>query len=358
MNLNTEICRLFHIEYPIIQAGMAGGVTTPELVAAVSNAGGLGVLGAGYLTPETMNEEIQKVRALTNKPFAVNIFKVEMAASDRRTRLMHENYQSVYEELDLVIEKEEEITAADYYKEQFDLLVKEEVPIISTTFGVPSADEIERAHSKGILVMTMITTVKEALEAEQAGVNVVVAQGSEAGGHRGTFDVSESPQGALVGTMALVPQVVDRVSIPVIAAGGIMDGRGLVASLALGAEGVQLGSRFLHTFESGTDNEYKKALVEGTEDSTIITSCFSGRPARAIQNPFTDFHLKQQIKPLDYPIQNLVTNRIRKAAKEKGKREYLSLWAGQGIGFIKAGQTAEEVIVEMMEQARRMLERA
>ena len=144
---------------------------------------------------------------------------------------------------------------------------------------------------------------------------------------------------------------------PVIAAGAIMDGRGLVASLALGAQGVQLGSRFLHAAESGTDTEYKKALVEAKEDSTIITSCFSGRPARAIKNRFTDFHLEHQINPLEYPIQNLVTNPIRKAAKEKGKREYLSLWAGQGTRLMKADQRAGEVIEEIMDQARTVWKR-
>ncbi len=353
MNLNTEICSLFNIDYPIVQAGMAGGVTTPELVAAVSNAGGLGTIGAGYMTPDTMKEAIQKVRALTNKPFAVNIFKVKMATSDNRTKAIQKKYQPIYEDLELVA-TEENVTATDYYKEQFHLLVKEEVPIISTTFGLPTADEIRLAQTKGIKIITMVTTVEEALEAEQAGVDAVVAQGSEAGGHRGTFELN-SPQGSLVGTMALVPQVVDRVNIPVIAAGGIMDGRGLVASHVLGAQGVQLGSRFLNAIESGANQEYKNALINSTEDSTMITSCFSGRPARAIKNKFIDFHLQHHIKPLDYPIQNQVTNRIRRAAQEQGKSEYLSLWAGQGIRLVKNGLTAEETISEIIDQSREIL---
>ncbi len=226
--------------------------------------------------------------------------------------------------------------------------------MISATFGIPDLDEIELAHANGIKVMTIILTVEEALTAERAGVDIVVAQGSEAGGHRGTFTISDS-QGSLIGTMALVPQVVDQVQIPVIAAGGIMDGRGLAASLMLGAKGVQLGSRFLTVAESGADREYKQALLDSTEDSTIITTCFSGRPARAIKNEFINFHLEKQIQPLAYPIQNQVTSEIRQAAKHLGNRGYLSLWAGQGIRLMKDGQTAEKTVHEIIGQAKSLL---
>jgi nitronate monooxygenase len=202
MNLKTEICSLLNIDYPIIQAGMAGEITTPELVAAVSNAGGLGVIGAGYMTPEAMKEAITKVRSLTVKPFAVNIFIVNMAKSDNRTKEVKEKYKPIYENLHLV-PTEEDVLATDYYKEQFSVLVEEKVPVISTTFGLPSREEIDRAHTRGIKLITMITTVLEAMDAEKAGVDVLVAQGSEAGGHRGTFDVSENQEGSLVGTMEL-----------------------------------------------------------------------------------------------------------------------------------------------------------
>jgi nitronate monooxygenase len=320
----------------------------------VSNAGGLGVIGAGYMTPEAMKEAITKVRSLTVKPFAVNIFIVNMAKSDNRTKEVKEKYKPIYENLHLV-PTEEDVLATDYYKEQFSVLVEEKVPVISTTFGLPSREEIDRAHTRGIKLITMITTVLEAMDAEKAGVDVLVAQGSEAGGHRGTFDVSENQEGSLVGTMALVPQVVDHVNLPVIATGGIMDGRGLVASLALGAQGIQLGSRFLNVAESGADQAYQKALKESTENSTTITNTFSGRPARAIKNRFVEFHLQQNLKALEYPIQNQVTSSLRNAAKQQGKSEYMSLWAGQGIRLMKDGQTAQDVVCEIMDQANEIL---
>ncbi|WP_261132078.1 nitronate monooxygenase family protein [Bacillus sp. Marseille-Q3570] len=349
MNMKTEICSLFKIDYPIVQAGMAGGITTSELVAAVSEAGGLGTLGAGYLTPETTRNAIMEIRTRTDRPFAVNLFKVEMLQEDDRTASVQQQLLPIYEDLDITPSTQKHVVT-DYYEEQFDILIEEKVPVITTTFGVPTDVQVKRAHQHGINLVTMVTTVKEAIEAEEAGVDAVVAQGGEAGGHRGTFDVKNG-KGAAIGTFALIPQVVDHVSIPVIAAGGIMDGRGLVAARALGAEGIQLGTRFLNATESGTDFAYKKALLESDEESTELTAAFSGRPARAIRNQFVDFLQSNRIEPLNYPIQNLLTKEIRAAAKQQGKPGYMSLWSGQGNRLIKEGQTAEEIIKEIMDQA-------
>ncbi|MGP4080748.1 NAD(P)H-dependent flavin oxidoreductase [Pseudalkalibacillus sp. R45] len=349
MNLKTEICSLFEIEFPIVQAGMAGGITTPELVAAVSEAGGLGTLGAGYLTPEATRNAIKEIRARTDRPFAVNLFKVEMQQEDDRTASVQQQLLPIYEDLD-IIPSTQKHAVTDYYEKQFAILIEEKVPVISTTFEVPTEEQIQLAHEHELKMVTMVTTVNEAMQSEKAGVDVVVAQGGEAGGHRGTFDVKNG-EGAAIGTFALIPQVVDHVSIPVIAAGGIMDGRGLVAARALGAEGIQLGTRFLNAVESGTDPAYKKALLESDEESTELTAAFSGRPARAIRNQFMDFLQSNKIQPLNYPIQNLLTKEIRAAAKQHGKPEYMSLWSGQGNRLIKDGQTAEEIIKEIMDQA-------
>ncbi|WP_221563342.1 nitronate monooxygenase family protein [Alkalihalobacillus sp. TS-13] len=351
MNLQTEICSLFEIDYPIVQAGMAGGITTPELVAAVSEAGGLGTLGAGYLTPEVTRNAIREIRSCTDCPFAVNLFKVDMQQEDQRTASVQQRLLPIYEELDIT-PSTQKLVVTDNYEEQFDILIEERVPVISTTFGVPTDDQVKRAHHHGIKLMTMVTTVKEAVQAEKAGVDAVVAQGGEAGGHRGTFEVKNG-RGAAIGTFALIPQVVDHVSIPVIAAGGIMDGRGLVAARALGAEGIQLGTRFLNAVESGTDPVYKKALHESDEESTELTTAFSGRPARAIRNRFVDFLQSNRIEPLSYPIQNLLTKEIRAAAKQQGKPEYMSLWSGQGNRLIKDGQTAEEIIKKIITEAEK-----
>ncbi|KMJ59486.1 hypothetical protein AB685_00985 [Bacillus sp. LL01] len=354
MKLKTPICSMLNIDFPVIQAGMAGGVTTPELVAAVSEAGGLGMIGAGYMTPEELKVSIDKVRSLTDKTFGVNIFKVAMAASDSRTSALQEKYIPIYEELDIIPGKDP-LLSKNYYHEQFDLLIDEMVPVISTTFGIPGKQEVNSLKEKNIILMTMVTSVQEALEAQSAGVHILVAQGSEAGGHRGTFHINDG-QGVLVGTMALIPQVVDAVQVPVVAAGGIMDGRGLVASLALGAQGVQLGSRFLHVTESGTDPTYQNALLESTEVDTVITSSFTGRPARAVKNKFTDLHQQEGMQPLNYPIQNLLTSPIRSTAKQQGNQEYLSLWAGQGVRMMKSGQSVDEVMREIVNQSKSILD--
>lgn len=355
MILYTELCKELGIKYPIIQAPMAGGITTPELVAAVSNAGGLGVLAAGYLTPEVMRMEIRNIKQLTERPFAVNIFKAELAETDSRTAEVQGKYASFYEAL-AIHPGTGDFSSADYSKEQFQVLMEEEVPVVSTTFGLLSQEEYTAAKRNNQKVITMITNINEAKQAEKAGADIIVAQGSDAGGHRGTFQVADT-DGSLVGTMSLVPQVADAVELPVVAAGGIMDGRGLAASMVLGAAGVQLGTRFLLAAESGTDEAYKQALLEADEDSTTITKSFSGRPARAVKNEFTKLHSENNIKPLKYPVQNNVTGEIRKAAKKQGNKEYLSLWSGQGIRMVKEGQSAEEIIKDIMEQAARIIYR-
>jgi nitronate monooxygenase len=252
LSFDTTFCKIFGIRYPIVQAGMAGGVTTPELVAAVSNAGGLGIIGAAYMTPEAIRDAIRKVRSLTNKPYGINLFATEMANTDPRLQQMQKQLDVFRKELDIPIQEGKEIEVKNPYAEQLCVALEEKVPVFTTAFGLPSKAEIAKIKSHGIKIMAMITTVNEALQAEAAGVDAVVAQGGEAGGHRGTFDitidskgVNSTPKGAVIGTMALVPQVVDQLNIPVIAAGGIMDGRGLVAALALGAQGVQVGTLFL-----------------------------------------------------------------------------------------------------------------
>ncbi|CAK4823916.1 unnamed protein product [Aphanomyces euteiches] len=214
---------------------------------------------------------------------------------------------------------------------------------------------MNQAKAAGSRVVTMATTVREALLAERSGCDAVVAQGSEAGGHRGTFDISDNPMGANIGTFALVPQIVDQVKIPVLAAGGIMDGRGLVAALALGAQGVQMGTRFLTAIESGAHDAYKLALLESTEESTVITKAFSGRPARGVLNKFIKQWNAGGIEPLPFPTQNTATRDIRNAAAKHNNADFMSLWAGQGTRLLTSGQSAEDIIVETILQAHSIL---
>jgi nitronate monooxygenase len=238
---------------------------------------------------------------------------------------------------------------SESFEEQMQVLLAERIPVFSFTFGIPPDDVIQAMKQRGTVVIGTATTVEEAKHLEMAGVNAIVAQGYEAGGHRGTFlknDVSES----LIGTMALVPQIVDHVSIPVIASGGIMDGRGLVAGLALGAAAVQMGTAFLACPESGAHEMYKQKILSANEDSTEITCAYSGKAARGIRTKFiNDMHQYPGSIPA-YPVQNAMTRDIRKAAAKANDPEYMSLWAGQGLRLAK-DQSAAEIVKQTMEQA-------
>ena len=341
MSLSTKITEQLNVEYPIVQAPMAGGVTTPGLIAAVSNAGGLGSLGAGYTSPDVLRGEISQIRSLTDRPFAVNLFVPE--AFEVSTKLVdHANgLMKPYRE-DLGIETPGDIFSyAPPFEEQLAVVLEERVPVLSFTFGVPEDEQLSGLKEAGITIFGTATTVREALALEEAGVDAVVGQGAEAGGHRGTFldDFGD----ALVGAMALIPQLVDAVSVPVIASGGIMDGRGLAAALMLGAEAVQMGTAFLTTQESGAHPEYKKAVLGAAEDDTAITRAFSGKPARGIKNRFLlemDQH-DERLPP--YPVQNAWTKDVRNAAQEQDRPELMSLWAGQASRLGRSLPAAELV---------------
>jgi nitronate monooxygenase len=345
---------MFQIRYPIFLAGMAG-VPGVRLAAAVSNAGGLGSIGAAYMDPGSIREAIREMRQLTRGPFGVNLFSTSFADENTRIKEVQYELNHIRDELGIARASGEGVSTPNKFDEQFEVLLEEQVPVISTAFGLLPQDLIQRAKSRGIRIVTMVTTVNEAMLAEQAGCDAIVAQGSEAGGHRGTFDIAELPMGANVGLFALVPQIVDRVRIPVIAAGGIMDGRGLVAALVLGAQGVQMGTRFLTSFESGAHEAYKDALLKSTEESTAITKAFSGRPARGIVNRFVKHWDASGLEPLPFPTQNTVTRDIRDAASRQNHAEYMSLWAGQGTRMLTDRQKAEEIIAEIMRQANDIL---
>ena len=278
---DTELTRLLGIRLPIIQAPMAGGPSTPRLAAAVAEAGGLGSLAGAMLAPDGLREAIRETRSLTRRPFAVNLFAPLPAPSRKRL--------AEWAEL-LGAPAPEPRSPAWNPDDQLAVLAEERVPVFSFTFGIPRLDGLDA------VTMGTATTVAEAVELEQAGVDVVVAQGFEAGGHRGTF--LEQVERSLVGILALVPQVADAVSVPVVAAGGIMDGRGIAAALALGAHGVQLGTAFLRCDEAGTSEAHRAALA----GETTITAVITGRHARALRRPVIDELEASGLEPPDYPL--------------------------------------------------------
>lgn len=256
----NKVTQDLNIKYPIVQAGMAGGITTPELVAAVSNSGGLGSLGAGYMSSEQTRESIRKVKQLTDKPFGVNLFIPETPdVSEDELKKANEWLRPFRGKLGISEKLEVKKPTATLFEQQMEIIMEERVPVCSFTFGVPSKETVQQLKTGNIMVIGTATTVKEAIANEENGVDMVVVQGSEAGGHRGTF--MGSFEEAMIGTMALVPQTVDHVNIPVIAAGGIMDGRGVLAALILGAQAVQMGTAFVTSIESGAKEQHKEAIL-------------------------------------------------------------------------------------------------
>ncbi|MFF2090036.1 NAD(P)H-dependent flavin oxidoreductase [Paenibacillus sp. NPDC058174] len=349
----NDFTRRLNIQFPIIQAPMAGGPTTAELVAEVSNAGGLGSLGAAYLKPEKLRNTIQEIRQLTELPFGVNLFVPEEAAESPDIIEQMTSHLNKYR-VELGIKENPPIdSASESFDEQIQVLLDESIPVVSFTFGIPPKEVIQALKDQGTTVIGTATTVEEAKQLELAGADAIVAQGSEAGGHRGSF--LKNAADSLVGTMALVPQIVDQVSVPVIASGGIMDGRGLVASLALGAVAVQMGTAFLASVKSGAHPIYKKTLLSANEDTTVVTRAYSGKPARGIQTTFIK-EMEQYAGAIPaFPIQNAMTRDIRQAAAQSNNPEYMSLWAGQGLR-LASEHPAAAIIKQTISQAHALVE--
>ncbi len=342
----TLVTSILNIEYPIVQAGMAGGVTTPQLVASVSNAGGLGSLGAGYMTPDQMRMAIKDIKRITTRAFAVNLFIPEEDHSSNevveQTKQMLQRYATKLGIEDYSYKEKPFLALKKEYKEKLKILIDENVPVCSITFGIPSKEDVQQLKRNGIILIGTATTVHEAIINEESGMDLVVMQGAEAGGHRGTFE--SEVDSSIVGISSLIPQTVDAIKIPVIAAGGIMDGRGILSMLVLGAGAVQMGTAFVTCQESGAHPLHKKAILTSTEEQTIITPVFSGKSARGIKNDFITEMIEADLPMLPgYPVLNTLTKEIRKQAAEQNHPEWMSLWSGQNPR-LSTSKSAEEMI--------------
>ncbi|HUR72767.1 MAG TPA: nitronate monooxygenase, partial [Sporichthya sp.] len=338
---DTRLTRLLDIELPIIGAPMAGGPSTPELAAAVSETGALGSLGIAYAAPDAIREAIRATRALTAAPFQANLFVPPAEAPPLDTAAVGQVEELLAElraDLGLPERLPVPAQAAADFAAQAEVLLAERVPVVGFAFGVPPADLVAALRANGSVVVGTATSVAEGRALLAAGVQVIAAQGAEAGGHRGQFLGGDgsgpredgAPVGDPVGTMALVPAMVDALDAPVVAAGGLRDGRSILAALALGADGAQLGTAFLRAPEAGTNAPYRAALAAADGTETVLTTAFSGKPARGLRNAWVDaVGVRPDVPP--YPVTNALTGEIRAAARAAGRADLQNLWAGQGV---------------------------
>jgi nitronate monooxygenase len=298
------------------------------------------------------------VRARTAQPFGLNLFappapEDHSAPVDPRPAIQH--VERFYAELGLTPPRTLPKPAYSF-DEQMQAVLESGAAVFSFTFGLVPDKAMQAAQARGMFVMGTATSVAEAQALEAAGVDAVIAQGSEAGGHRGTF--LGSFEQSMIGTIALVPQIVDAVRVPVVASGGIMDGRGIAAALVLGAFAVQMGTAFLGCAESGVSEGYKAALCNAREDQTRLTRAFSGRPARGVINRFmeeTEHAPRDAVLP--FPLQNTLTRPLRSAAHAQSRAEYLSLWAGQGVRMLKR-ETAASLMARLVREVEQAGARA
>jgi len=354
--LKTALCDQLGIEYPILLAGM-GNASGPELAAAVANAGGLGMLGATTLTPDELRSWIRKTRTLTDKPFGVDILMPEAlpkggGAQDLRAQLPAEHVafiEHLKQTHGAAISKGRDLPLTeDFVRSQFEVVLEEQVPIFATGLGIP--DWVEReAHAQNITIISLVGSVRAAQRVKDRGADIIVAQGHEAGGHTGR-----------IGTMALVPQVFDAVGdTPVVAAGGIGDGRGVAAALAMGACGAWVGTVFLATqeafvdyidlglFDQATTDHYRQRLVDARSEDARIYRIFTGKTARALRNKFTDIWDESGMETLPMPLQWTLVADLQHGMMEKGDPEFQAFFAGQATGMIKEVKRAGDLVLEL-----------
>lgn len=331
---------LLGLDVPIV-LGPFGGMSSVELAAAVSEAGGLGSYGLYGYSAERIADTARRLRAATSRPFALNLWiptgdEVEPGDVDLAPAL--HAVAPLYEELGIDVPHGMPGRFLPDIEEQLDAVLTARPAVLSCVFGMPPADVVAEAQARGIRVVGAATTPAEAIAVAEAGADAVVASGFEAGGHRVSF--LRPAEQSLVGTFALIPQIVDAVDIPVIAAGGIADRRGVAAAFALGAAGVQVGTAFLRTQQSAASAAHRAALSRVTADDTVLTRAVTGRLARGIRNRLVD-HLEETGIVAPFPAQSWVVGALRAEANRRGDGDLQSLWAGQAAALARSDDAAE-----------------
>ena len=347
MKLRTPVCDLFGIDYPIFAAGM-GGVTMAPLAGAVSAAGGLGVLGATFCTPDELREEIRAVRRITDRPFGVDLLfpaDIPPDLSAREIPPFPEFLRDLLPQVEGLRGTPPPPLTLELARAQLRVTLEEKVPLLVSGLGTP-AWLIEECHRAGTRVMSIVGNVRQARRLERTGVDVIVAQGMEAGGHVGT-----------VTTLVLVPSVVDAVKVPVLAAGGIVDGRGVAAALMLGAQGAWIGTRFIATVEATAHPNHKQKMLEVDEEGTVVSRSYTGKPSRVLRNEFTDRWKGRDAEILPMPWQRIRVESLVAPAKAAGRVDIANFPTGQGTGAIHDIPTAAELFRRLVDETESALRR-
>ena len=349
MEGSKVLTSLLKIKYPIVQAPMLG-VTTPAMVAAISNEGGLGSLPVGGLSPEITRDLIRQTKALTDKPFAVNLFvynvpNVKKAVADPMQQFLE---QLAIDHQASVTKTTPESFRFHSYSEQIPVLLEEAIPVVSFTFGVLDNPSIKVLHDKNVVLIGTATCLLEALILSGQGIDIITAQGIEAGGHRGTFVDNDTLPA--IGLLSLLSLITSQVKQPVLAAGGIMDGKGIKAALTMGAAGVQMGSAFIASTESAAIPSYKAAIQQASETDIVLTKAVSGRWARGIRNKLITAVEESGIAVPVYPVQGSLTAPLRAFGQANDQKDFIALWAGQAAAKAKTASVAQ-IFRELVEQA-------
>ncbi|HKY01747.1 MAG TPA: nitronate monooxygenase [Burkholderiales bacterium] len=329
--------RKLGLRYPIIQGPFGGGLSSIALLSAVSNAGGLGSYGAHMLSGPQVIDLAKQIRLHTDKPFNLNLWVSDhdpggLSPTVSQFEAGVARYQNYFDELG--IEPPSPPAAfGERFEHQIDAMLEAKPPILSFVFGLPSTDILKACRERDIVTFATVTTLDEAMVAQETGVDYLVATGFEAGGHRPSF--LQSSEDSLTGTIALVPQIVSRVKIPVIAAGGIADGHGVAAALILGAHAVQIGTAFLACEESNASPIHRMALFSDRAKYTALTRAFTGRLSRGIRNRFVDDHVGKEDSIFPFPAQSWFAGSMKQAAIEQNRADLMALWAGQAAPLLE-----------------------
>jgi len=347
MSLRTPICDLLGIEHPIFAAGM-GGVTMAPLAGAVSAAGGMGVLGATFCTPDELRTEIRAVRRITDRPFGVDLMfpgDIPPDLGARQVGPLPDFLRDMLPRIAGLSGTPPPPLTLELARAQLQVVLDEKVPLLASGLGTP-AWMIEACHRAGTKVLSLVGSARQARKVEAAGVDIIVAQGMEAGGHVGGIT-----------TMVLVPAVVDAVKVPVLAAGGIIDGRGIAAGMVLGAQGAWIGTRFIATPEATAHANHKRGILEVDEDGTVVSRCYTGKTSRVLKNEFTERWKGRDAELMPMPWQRMRVESLVAPAKAAGLLDVANFPTGQGAGAIRDMLPAQELFMRMLGEARKALGR-